>query len=88
MKNCSILHRHVIVMLIRFQKVEKEDKTVEKTSSTGGWCIHDTKELGEGGFHKTDLKLAQALALFFKGMECFQRTERLFRQYEAKELTN
>lgn len=52
---------------LQCEKVEKENKTVEQTSATGGWCIHNTKELGEGGFHKTDLKLAQALALFFKG---------------------
>ena len=51
------------------QKVERENKTVEQTSKTGGWCIHDAKELGSGGFHATDLKLAPALAKFFKGMQ-------------------
>lgn len=52
---------------LQCEKVEKENKTREQVSASGGWCIHDAKELGEGGFHKTDLKLAAALIEFFKG---------------------
>lgn len=52
---------------LQCEKVERENKTIEQTSQTGGWCIHDAKELGSGGFHATDLKLVPALIKFFKG---------------------
>ena len=59
----------VNVCAFAFQKAEREQKTKELTSDTGGWCIHDAKELGSGGFHATDHKLAGVLAHFFKGTE-------------------
>ena len=60
-----------------FQKVEREKKK-ELISESGGWCIHDAKELGEGGFHATDHKLAAALAEFFRGIFAFKISSRGF----------
>ena len=60
-----------------FQKVEREKKK-ELISESGGWCIHDAKELGEGGFHATDHKLAAALAEFFRGIFAYKISSRGF----------